>query len=112
MNTLELVFTRSEGMRGITTLAIIQLECAETMNRQQALEALVRSVSDWVQSTAPGREVWRASCEDLNIGDLASYGIDGLTPFLNKNGLLDMAFLYVGGVEQAIPYDRVLARAH
>jgi hypothetical protein len=109
MQTLEMVFTRNERKRGITTLAIIQLECAVPMDRKQALEALERSVSTWAQRTEAGREVWRSSCGDLNIGDLASYGTDGLAPFLRENGLLDMAFLYVGGIENAISYDRVLA---
>jgi len=106
----ELVFVRTEGMRGLTTLAVVQVECVRDLPTSDALSALEDSITEWVKATQEGHSLWLASCQDLNIGDLASHGTDGLGPYLRKNGILDIAFLYLGGMDVVIPFDRVLSR--
>jgi len=110
MHTTELLFTRVEGMRGVTTLAVVQVQLEDWVSSDAIMQALERAVREWVTNTREGKRLWSDSVEDLNIGDLASHGIDGLRPFLKKHGIVTMNFLYVGGTRKAYAFDRVLVK--
>lgn len=77
-----------------------------------APEALVTAIGDalgrWITTTDEGRAAWAHSCEDFNIGDLASYGLaEELRAELTKEGLeiLEVETLATSAV---FPFDRVL----
>lgn len=66
-----ILFTRHEGMSGMTNAAVLILETDdETASSTDAMEMFKRGITEWVDDTQAGREVWEASREDLNIGDL------------------------------------------
>jgi len=110
VHSQEIVFARMEGSCGVSTLAIVQIEASREMTRPQVIDAIEAAVTEWVRTTSEGRHAWEISVHDLNIGDLASHGVDGLLPFLRQHGILDLAFLYVGGIDDVVPFDRVLVR--
>lgn len=87
-------FIRLEG-KGITTVAVLQLESnyeAEPDTR----DALKKSITEWVNTTHAGAQMWNYSSGDLNIGDLlgsdAFHDAD-LRRIMASNGLY-----YVGGM--------------
>ena len=114
MNTVELIFTRHEGMKGITSLAIAQLEMDEIFDENETLNRLKEAVTNWVNETEEGRKLWDYSCEDLNIGDLAACASrEDLIPYLKKAGIKDFNFLFCGDVSSgAHSFDTVLASSH
>ena len=65
-----ILFTR-QGMAGMTNAAVLILETDdETASSTDAMEMFKRGITEWVDDTQAGREVWGTSREDLNIGDL------------------------------------------
>ena len=66
-----ILFTRHEGMSGMTNAAVLILETADdAASCTDATEMFKRGITEWVNDTQAGREVWEVSREDLNIGNL------------------------------------------
>lgn len=58
----------------VTTIAIVELTTRKLVPVVgDKLRALSTAVTAWVKSTKDGKECWRLSSNDLNIGDIASY---------------------------------------
>ena len=66
-----ILFTRHEGMSGMTNAAVLILETADdAASCTDATDMFKRGITEWVNDTQAGREVWEVSREDLNIGNL------------------------------------------
>jgi hypothetical protein len=105
-----LPFIRQEGLSK-TTIAVTRLEFAKKTSSQAAAKALVSSVSKWVKDTVAGKDCWKQSCADLNIGDLALCEVQ-FNAWLknNRQTLRGFAILYLGDAsEGCLSFDKVLA---
>lgn len=55
------------------TIAIISCRKTRTIRGGgQILQPLTAAVTQWINETKAGRDAWRDSCEDFNVGDLAA----------------------------------------
>lgn len=110
MHTHELIFTRQEGLRGVTTVAVVQAEVMASMSDEDCLGALKRAVTEWILQDPYGQDLWMRTSKDLNIGDLSSIETDWLMPYLRRHGIVDLHILYCGGVRnRGFDFDTVLA---
>lgn len=58
----------------VTTIAIVELTTRKPVRQvSEKLGALSSAVTAWTKATKDGKECWKYSSNDLNIGDLASY---------------------------------------
>ena len=77
----------------------------------EIMAAVKKSVTSWVNETTEGRDLWFGhACEDLNIGDLACYGISpALQERLNDVGInsLDIDIVSANDLEQ-FHFDSIL----
>jgi hypothetical protein len=95
--------TESETCVMITGRSDEKLSDVEVVNRVRL------AVSDWVESTVLGGELWRQSFNDLNIGDLAEHLNDAmLTALLYNKGIYHLACRSVT-VAGFWHYDTILA---
>lgn len=72
--------------------------------------ALTAATTNWINTTEEGRNLWSYSCEDLNIGDLASssaFQDEAFLAALRERGV-EYVDCFVGGCDDATPYDEVL----
>lgn len=60
------------------TVAIIEASVTDTILRDKIpfLQALRSALTTWARNTNRGRQAWRESCHDFNIGDLHGYQED------------------------------------
>jgi len=100
-------FVRQEGLE-VTNLAILEMYWEPgTTTTQTGFAKLQELVSDWVARTKAGKAAWEYSGGDLNIGDLAMYD-STFKKFALRRGIT-VRFIYVGGTEDTVSYDTVLA---
>lgn len=103
-----LVYVRHEDGQ-VTTIGILKVRTThktEFLTRQ----ALRKAVTQWVNTTAQGRSLWEYSCEDLNLGDLASSSAFQDEQFLQvllANGI-EYIECFVDDCDAAGNYDEVL----
>lgn len=63
----------------------------ELFDQSRFLDQLKRAVIDWTRTTEAGRSLRERTRDDLNIGDLASHGIDAeLGRLLSERGIHDL----------------------
>lgn len=73
-----LVFTRSEGRPGVTTIAYVDV-CVGLFadgsrpTERAILNRMIEAISDWMESTEEGRDAFEESVGDFNVGDLTAY---------------------------------------
>ena len=91
----------------VTNLAIIEMHWKPETATQTALAKLRKLVTEWVARTKDGKTTWEYSGGDLNIGDLAQYD-STFKKFALRRGIT-VRFIYVGGTEDTVSYDTVLA---
>ena len=73
-----LTFTRSNE----PLIARVEIESSED-SPNVVLENLKKAITDWVDNTNEGKEIYEDSSEDFNIGDLDHYWDDDtLEPYL------------------------------
>lgn len=125
-DTLTVLFTREDTFR-ISNAAILTVTLdaqararvlpsgdkppalAETQER--VLDLLEAALSRWIEQTAEGQAVWKASCEDLNIGDMATYGLHKdptLTAYLAEQGITILSLNTLSDMAH-VEFDRILA---
>lgn len=83
-------FIVSRASNDETTLAIVTAKVAGAglLGERAFLDALVQSVSRWGRTTPAGRDAWKRSSRDFNVGDLSGYLDDRkLVAILRKNGI-------------------------
>jgi hypothetical protein len=72
---------------GESTVAVVTAETIEDYDIKpldtpdKIMEGIVGAVTKWINECDEGHDQWLISCEDLNIGDLALWGI---TPELQE----------------------------
>ncbi len=55
--------------------ALVTLDVAGVTGYTAAFERFKKAVTEWVVESDEGRELWFTSANDLNIGDLLTYGV-------------------------------------
>lgn len=107
MNILHLSFSRDEDGLGASAQLTISTEL--DISHEQALEALIAAITDWINETQDGKDVFHASSGDLNIGDMASYSAfdETLQPFLQRHGIAAAVLVEAPDTYQ-VEYDRHL----
>lgn len=82
----QMALTRVEKMQ--VTAAYVEFYTEEPTDDKKTFQVLSDAVTQWVKKTTRGAEAWEASCEDMNIGDLACHytGPDMLKPW----GIIDL----------------------
>jgi len=103
-HTVTLVFVRNEGLRGLTDVAVVEVQTDKPQSREQALAALEAACTDWVAETEEGRAAWAQSCEDFNVGDLTGHH-ESLLGFLARHGIRS---IQIKDAIHTASYDRVL----
>ena len=77
---------------GEPTVAIVSCQKNETIQSARDLQdQIARAVTEWVKNTEAGKEAWKQSSEDFNIGDLSlCLGNEELLALLKKNNVIDI----------------------
>jgi hypothetical protein len=112
MTKITIPFIREEGLKGITTIAVVQFTLTKKMTSEQAIKALTDCLTKWVKETDEGHKAWMRSTADFNIGDLALYQDTFKATIkhstLTAKGIIDFEFLYFGELNNTVNFDRVL----
>lgn len=103
-----LSFIRFDKWEKIDAAAGATFKTNNAVTTEEAEVAIRRAVTQWVKETDDGRRVYAYANDDLNIGDLASHGIDTLKPFLEAEGIFDFTITDLVKPGDHLPYDRVL----
>jgi hypothetical protein len=78
-------------------VVIVNVE-SEYNSTKDIIQALKKSLTEWVNETQAGRDAWEYTVEDFNISDLIDVGIgDDIKNFLCKNGIHKLTFLDCDG---------------
>jgi hypothetical protein len=119
MNNRIIPFIREESGRGVTTIAIVRLGTSHKVSSLTAIKNLCDAVTEWVMYTTDGKQCWKESDKDLNIGDLAMYEMQfkawvQTKAWVQKKPLdiqlKDFEILYLGEAsEGSVEFDRHLA---
>jgi len=95
------------------TFAVVTARVAtdELRNDFAFQDALIAAITEWVKTTETGRAEWAGSCQDFNVGDLAScYDDPDLLKLLAERGIrnLKIEICSAVGQSQNWTYDQVL----
>jgi len=88
---------------------LVAVEVSLDNPKHDAHTQLTKAITQWVEETQEGADIWDESCGDLNIGDLLNASTDELNTFLIRNGISGMETKYEFFRDDVIPYDTVLA---
>ena len=106
-----LPFLCEDGSDGLINLAVVEFTVRPSLSSRQALVALKKVLTQWVKTTKNGKDAWKQSSEDFNIGDLAlceedfrKYGAKAL----ETQGVYSFNILYCGDVADAEMFDTIL----
>jgi hypothetical protein len=112
MGELYIPFVRIERFEP-TTIALIKVATEGNMTRDEVVNAIIKMVTRWVDETKDGADVWKESCEDLNIGDLflhekefRDWMYESDYPF--ELGILHIEFIVCEDADGGEPFDLVL----
>lgn len=108
LRTAMLVFLRYENAE-VSTVGVLLLRTAIEQDAE-VKQALMAATTHWVNTTEDGRRIWRYSCCDLNIGDLACSSAFQSPAFLAALQERGVEYLdcIVGDTTDALAYDAVL----
>lgn len=99
---------------GENTAAIVTAWVSESnlKNERKFLERLTTALTEWVKTTADGKEAWEYSSYDFNVGDLAtSLADNSLVDMLKKYGIYNMDVDAGDISSQTWLFDEVLVNA-
>lgn len=78
---------------GRSTCVTVSFRTRAGVSFRRVLELFQESVEEWISETPAGKELYRYSGGDLNIGDLGAYGLEPfLLEALERRGVYDFAF--------------------
>ncbi|MGR5448545.1 hypothetical protein ACP3V3_01930 [Vibrio sp. PNB22_3_1] len=103
-----ILFTRHEKCQ-LSTYGILEISHDQNSNSNVLIEKLKSAVTKWIKETPQGKIAWNHSCNDLNVGDLASYENEPtLAPYLKEQGI-QLKFLSMNDDANHFDFDLVLA---
>jgi len=108
LRTAMLVFLRYENAE-VSTVGVLLLRTAIEQDAE-VKQALMAATTHWVNTTEDGRKIWRYSCCDLNIGDLAcssAFQSPAFLAALQERGVEYLDCIVVDTTD-ALAYDTVL----
>jgi hypothetical protein len=112
-NNYQVPFVREEEGH-CTTIAIVRITTLTPVTSQEEqIKTIQDAVTEWVRSTEDGKEGWKISCEDFNIGDLSQYE-DTFRAWLKtayKGNLRKMEFIALEDTGDSIAFDCPLVLA-
>ena len=112
-NSIPICFVRMDRT-GIDAMRVVEFTTVAE-NKEDVLKRLERALTRWIEETEEGKEAWRESSEDLNIGDLISYfDAEGnpaasIKPYLKQKGIFKVKDVFVLTNAAQESDDRVLA---
>jgi len=110
-STTLIPFVRNEDGK-TTTIAILKVVTDHLMTPEAIMGALKRLLTKWVNETDDGKDVWKQTGGDLNIGDFAQYETTFSTwiphSTLKTHGIIDLEIVANVDSTEALPYDRIL----
>lgn len=81
------LFTRQEGMEGVTAAAVLTLDTGirhtPLEDSEEAFKLFEAACTDWLNKTDEGKQSWADSGEDFNIGDFLNDGVHEQQSFMN-----------------------------
>lgn len=83
------IVTRPGEHGGIQTVATVTARVTheDLTEEKPFLEALTHAITQWIKYTSAGREAWKNSSEDFNIGDLSMHLDEGLMDYMKEEGI-------------------------
>lgn len=105
-----LSFVRKDIDR-IENMVIVQFKHKKSLkNTHEVFKAFKTGITNWVENTKEGENLWIYTSEDLNIGDLlGEHKNKELNKFLFVEGIKSWKPIYELVDEEEISYDKVLA---
>ena len=108
MNKTTLLFARNENAT-ISTFGVVTISSKDSKDPNVLIDKFKAGVTDWINQTEDGKEVWDQSSSDLNIGDIAGYEHDeSLNDCLAEYGI-NFEIDVMNDCGNVLPYDTVLA---
>jgi hypothetical protein len=98
------VFQRPERDGGTTAIAHFHM----VDDTRPPLARLKEALTKWVAFTSAGRDAWKSSSEDFNIGDLRDWYGDSMLHYLNEEGITSIVFEAVRDNNEVVAYDERL----
>lgn len=93
----------------ISTFGVITITSDDSKDSKVLIDKLKVGITDWINTTKDGKDVWDYSSADLNIGDIAGYEKDeSLIDCLSEHGI-GFEVKVMNGCGNIFPYDTVLA---
>lgn len=105
-----LTFTRKNAYN-IENLVVVKFSHKVSLNTPYLVfKAFTKGITNWVENTHEGKNLWKYTCEDLNIGDiLDQHNNKELSEFLSVEGIKKWKPLYELVDQEEFSYDKVLA---
>ena len=104
-------FVRNEDGR-TTTIAILKVVTDHQMTPEQIMGAMKRLLTNWVNETKDGKQVWKYTGGDMNIGDFAQYetSFGEWIPHssLKAYGIINFEIVALVDSTEALPFDKIL----
>lgn len=102
-------FTRRNGFK-VENIATVTITPIDPDQQTDCLDQFKKALTDWASETDEGRQTWKSSYGNFNVGFLATHAPgDNLAPYLRRRGLANYSVLMANDeiiVEQA--HDEVL----
>ncbi len=107
MKNHTLLFTRTESLQ-VVNVAVLTLETGTDMTQAAAKGRFVLALSNWAQHSKSGKQAWKDSDQNFNIGDFAHHDNDrDLKALLAAEGITS-AKIEVVSVDESHDYDELL----
>ena len=108
MKEFEIILRRLEE----NLIAVVRCE-SNASNQDEVMKKISKGVTTWIRCFEKGQNLWRYTCEDLNIGDLTGEVSDKNSPLhklLSNNGIENLTISVYGTADSPseYTYDTVL----
>jgi hypothetical protein len=113
--TTDIAFTRQDGLV-LSNLLVLRVEHTYSKTagvKTLILPAIKAGITEWIEKTKAGKEAWDYSCEDLNIGDIASSHTTDkeLLACLRRQGITGLDVVFELSDANEVSYDHVLVNS-
>lgn len=90
---------------------VVELHCRpELATLQDALQALENGLTEWAHTMDSGKQAWRESAQDFNIGDLMNIPEQFYLHILARHGIERVELVWEMKPQAVVSFDRVLVR--
>ncbi len=107
MKTHTLLFTRTEDLQ-VVNIAVLTLETKTDMTQAAAKGRFVMALSEWGKNSEAGKQAWKDSDQNFNIGDFAHHDNDRDLKAVLAAEDITSATIEVFSADESHDYDEVL----